>query len=61
MTTERRPPPSVADHRPVLALAIVLGAALGALWIGGAQPFGVVLAAGAGLIDASTRISRGRR
>lgn len=49
------------DHRPVWALALVLGAALGALWIGGPQPFTVVLAGGAGLIDAATRIGRRSR
>ena len=48
------------DHRPVWALALILAAALVALWISGPQPFGLVLAAGAGLIDASTRIGRRR-
>jgi hypothetical protein len=58
MTTEHRSPRR-SDHRPVWALAIVLAAALAALWLGGPEPFALVLAAGAGLIEASTRIGRG--
>lgn len=48
------------DQRPVWALALVLAAALGALRIGGPEPFAVVLAGGSGLIDAATRIGRRR-